>query len=136
MSEVDRIMYSDDNDQLDHLLNNVQLMEQNSDDDGGNNKSNLHGSQVPLFTTVRSPTDVSHSEMDVAPGEGSNAIWRNGGGPCQRKTPSPNNIGEKSFWSCKYNSCCAYTSDIFLLSFSYIHHCNQGPSTSGMGYNI
>ena len=36
-------------------------------------------------------------------------------------------IRAKNFWSCKY---------IFILSFSYIQRCNQGPSTSGVGYNI
>ena len=56
MSEVDQITYSDDNDQLDHLLNNVQLMEPHSDDDGGNHKSNF----AWLSGTVVCDRPVSH----------------------------------------------------------------------------
>ena len=62
------------------------------DDNGGNEDyNNVHGSQVPLFATVRSPTDLSRSETGLAPGEGSDGERQNGGGPCQRPAPAPNN---------------------------------------------
>ena len=83
-----RISFSDDDDEeLDHLLQHVKLMGPDSgdDDDGGNEDCNVHGSQVPLFATVRSPTDLSQCETCLAPGEGSNGEWRHGGGPCQRQ---------------------------------------------------
>ena len=62
MSEVNLITFSNNYDELDHLLNNVKLMEPNSDNNGGNDNSKLHGSLVLLFATVRSSTDVPHSE--------------------------------------------------------------------------
>ena len=65
----ERTTYSDNDEELDHLLQNVKLMEPDSDDDDGGNKDyNVHGSQVPLFATVRSPTDLPRSEMGLAPG--------------------------------------------------------------------
>ena len=74
-------------DELDHLLENVKLID--------NDKFNLHGSQihVPLFATVRSPTNLPCSETGLAPGEGSDGVWRNGGGPCQQPAPAPKNMG-------------------------------------------
>ena len=72
MSEVKEITYSDDDSELDQLLDKVNLMEPDSDydDDGGNDVINVHGSQVLLFATVRSPTDVPLiSETGLAPGE-------------------------------------------------------------------
>ena len=92
--EVGRITFSDDDEELDRLLQNVKLMVPDSgdDDDGGNEDSNVHDSQVSLFATVRSPTDISRSETGLAPGEGSNGERRNGGGPCQRPAPGPNTV--------------------------------------------
>ena len=96
--EVGRITFSDDDEELDRLLQNVKLMVPDSgdDDDGGNEDSNVHDSQVSLFATVRSPTDLSRSETGLAPGEGSNGERRNGGGPCQRPAPGPNNKGSSA----------------------------------------
>ena len=89
----ERTTYSDDDEELDHLLQNVKLMGPGSgdDDDGGNEDHNVHCSQVPLFATVRSPTNLSLSETGLAPGEGSDGERRNGGGPCQQPAPAPNN---------------------------------------------
>ena len=89
----ERITNSDDDQELDHLSQNVKLMEPDSDDDdGGNEDYNVHGSQVPLFATVRSPTDLPRSETGLAPGEVSDVERRNEEGPCQRPAPDPNNI--------------------------------------------
>ena len=89
----ERITYSDNDKELDHLLQNVKLMGPDSDDedDGGNEDYNMHGSQVPLFATVRSPADLARNKMGLATGEESDGEWRNGGGPCQRPAPAPNN---------------------------------------------
>ena len=67
------------------------------------------------------------------PGRGPMEYGKTGGGPCQRKTPSPNNTGEKiKLLVLKYNSCCAYTSDIFLLHSSL----QSRTLPFGVGYNI
>ena len=93
MSTVNEITYIDDDAKLDHLLENVKLIEPDSDqDDGGNDMSNVHGSQVPLFATVQSPTDLPRSETSLPPGEGSGGKRQNGGGPCQRPALLPTTL--------------------------------------------
>ena len=85
----DRITYSDDDEEHDHLLQNVKLMEPDSggDDDGGNKVYNVHCSQVPLFATVRSPTNLLRSETGLPPGKGSDGERRNGGRPLPATSP-------------------------------------------------
>ena len=74
-------MYSscEDDSELHQLLKNVQLVE--PDSDGGNDSSRLHGSQVPLFATARSPTNEPLSVAGLAPNEGSHGERRNELGP-------------------------------------------------------
>ena len=48
-------------DQLDQLLENVQLVEPESDSGNVNNNTLHDGSQVSLFKTVRPPTDEAPS---------------------------------------------------------------------------
>ena len=50
-------VHSSHNDKLDQLLNNLQLVEPETDSNGSNdNNSSVNASQVPLFVTVRPPT--------------------------------------------------------------------------------
>ena len=69
-------------DKLDHLLENVQLEE--PDSDGSNNDSSENPSQVVLFTAVGSPTDEPSNYTSLALDEGSNGVRHLEEGLCQR----------------------------------------------------
>ena len=93
MSEVN--VYSGDDDELDWLLNNIQLVELEPGLDSGddnNTCSSVNASQVPLFVTVRPPTEEPLSGMDLALDEGSSAekcAWMevySNDQPCLHKT--------------------------------------------------
>ena len=93
MSEVN-VFVSDHNelDQL-HVLKDVQLVEPEPDLDGGNDSIIVNTFQVPLFMTVRSPTDELLSRTGLALNEGSSEIWCTKGGPCQRPALSSTQKG-------------------------------------------
>ena len=76
-SEIKEPTFSDDDPELDSLLERVKLMEPDSDDedDGGNDTMNMHDSQVSLFATVRSPTEEPLiSDTGLAPDDGGNGV--------------------------------------------------------------
>ena len=74
MSEVN--IYSNEDDELDRLLNSIQLVKLEPDLDRGNdNNSSVHASQVPLFVAVGPPTEELHTVLGgtgFALDEGSN----------------------------------------------------------------
>ena len=87
MSGVNVYSSCEDDDELHQLLKNVQLVE--PDSDGGSDTSRLHGSQVPLFATVRFPTAEPLNGAGLPPDEGSHGERRNERGPCMPACRQP-----------------------------------------------
>ena len=85
-------VHSSYNDKLDQLLNNLQLVEPETDSNGSNdNNSSVNASQVPLFVTVRPPTEELLDGTGLALDEGSNIERCMEGGLYQRTALSTQN---------------------------------------------
>ena len=61
------------------------MVEAEPDSDRGSDSSSVNASQVPLFVTVKSPTNEPLSGTGMGLDEGSTGVWlTEGGDPCQR----------------------------------------------------
>ena len=86
-------VHSSYNDKLDQLLNNLQLVESETDSNGSNNNnSSVNAPQVPLFVTVRPPTEELLGDgTGLALDKGSNIERCMEGGLYQRTALSTQN---------------------------------------------